>query len=128
MKTRGFLKVMSTFLLALSMLTGMVFVADAANGDLTVTVEAQVPAVAYGKTVEVQVRIDENPGFLGVNFDVKWDGAVLEFVSADKTGADFDKVEANSRRSLTKWYSQWAIRCLASCIRITPSSIRTPAR
>lgn len=102
MKTRGFLKVMSTFLLALSILTGMVFVADAANGDLTVTVEAQVPAVAYGKTVEVQVRIDENPGFLGLNFDVKWDGAVLEFVSADKTGADFDKVEANSQTQFNK--------------------------
>lgn len=102
MKNHRILKVMSTCLLAVAILIGMIVPVKAANGDLTIAVKANTPSVALDKTVEVDVLIEENPGFLGVNFDVKWDGNVLELVSASKSGADYAMVESNSQTQFNK--------------------------
>jgi len=66
------------------------------NQNFTIAVEANPSTVVYGNTIKVSVMINENPGNLGVNFDVKWNSE-LEYVSYDVTGAAFAGVKVNPK-------------------------------
>ena len=85
-----------TLLLALLVCFSLVVTVSAAS-ELTIAVEASASTVEYGKTIKVSVMIDENPGLLGANFDVKWDTAVLQLESVQKSTAAFSAVEANKQ-------------------------------
>ena len=92
-----------TLFLALLVCFSLVVTVSAAsdNQNLTIAVEANPSTVVYGNTIKVSVMINENPGFLGVNFDVKWDTAALELVSSEK-GTGFNKIEANYQKQFNK--------------------------
>lgn len=96
MKKSAFLRVMSTILVATLVfsLFALPVMAESATG-LTVSVSSDDPGVAYGGTVRISVLIAENPGFLGANFDVKWDTTALELVGTETTGSAFGTVSAN---------------------------------
>ena len=66
------------------------------NQNFTIAVEANPSTVVYGNTIKVSVMINENPGNLGVNFDVKWNSE-LEYVSYDVSGKAFDAVKVNPK-------------------------------
>ncbi len=66
------------------------------NQNFTIAVEANPSTVVYGNTIKVSVMINENPGNLGVNFDVKWNSE-LEYVSYDVSGATFAGVKVNPK-------------------------------
>ena len=66
------------------------------NQNFTIAVEANPSTVVYGNTIKVSVMINENPGNLGVNFDVKWNSE-LGYVSYDVTGAAFAGVKVNPK-------------------------------
>ena len=88
--------IISCCLMAVIALAGIFLLpmeAEAATDSLTISVEANPVTVVYGNTIEVSVAITENPGFLGTNFTVEWDTAVLDIVSVDKSGAMFNTVE-----------------------------------
>ncbi len=63
------------------------------NQNLAIAVEANPSTVVYGDTIKVSVMINENPGNLGVNFDVKWDTNVLTCVKAETTDSAFEAVK-----------------------------------
>lgn len=52
-----------------------------------------------GETVQVSVLVNQNPGNLGLNFDIKWDTEQLEILSVDKSGSAFSSLEANQSNS-----------------------------
>ena len=76
-----------TLFLALLVCFSLVVTVSAAS-ELTIAVEASASTVEYNKTIKVSVMINENPGNLGVNFDVKW-GSELELVSYDSSKTAF---------------------------------------
>ena len=71
------------------------------NTGLTVSVEKVTSSATYGGPVKVTVTIPKNNGFLGLNFDVVWDTAVLDLVEV-KTASDFNLVEANYQEAFNR--------------------------
>ncbi len=93
-----------SLVLALLVCFSLILTVSAAtdNQDLALAVEGETSTVVYGNTIKVSVKINENPGLLGVNFDIKWDTNVLEFVSADKSTSAYSSTEANYQEKFSR--------------------------
>lgn len=94
MKNNKLISILLALLVCFSLVVTVSATSD--NQNFTIAVEANPSTVVYGNTIKVSVMINENPGNLGVNFDVKWNSE-LEYVSYDVSGTAFNPVKVTPK-------------------------------
>ena len=83
------------FLLAVQLILCLSFPVAASEYDVSFAMEGKPSIVSSGETLEIEVSISENNGFLYAGAILNFDSNVLEYAGYSVEGSEFTGVEAN---------------------------------
>ena len=83
------------FLLAVQLILCLSFPVAASEYDVSFAMEGKPSIVSSGETLEIEISISENKGFLYAGAILNFDSNVLEYAGYSVEGSEFTGVEAN---------------------------------